>query len=156
MTWKGLFSWIAGAPILAQQLIDYVNSNLAYLLNPAMFFVSETSGSYTTTSASLVLVHANYSKTLTTYGGHFLAGVTFRVGTNDVTNGIIELVIDVDGTPYRVYYGVGYGTTMTVQVLIKDLPAGTHTFSVKFRNNGTHTTTISKDNIPFNFWGIEL
>lgn len=159
MAWGGLKTWTPGEPLLSADMITYLNNNLDYLLKPSSFALSSTS-TYTTTSASYVNVNAALTATITTYGGHVLLGckVALLTASNAISvaigyDGANEIEVAKTGNSARLPYG---GT-----VLLPNVPAGSHTFQLRWLVSTGTATMYGADNggvaiSPIIFWGIEL
>jgi len=158
MGWTTPRTWATGELVTAVLLNEQMRDNLSYLHVPNHFEVQETTGTYATTSATLVAVHANYTKNITLSGGHLLVGVVAYMATSVPGTGTGQLVIDVDGTPYVVanltsaYKPIQVGWTY----LITGLSAASHTVTLKYQSDGTRTLTIDKAGWPLTVWGVEI
>lgn len=134
MGWNGVKTVVAGESILIEDHNTYVNENLLYLLEPNQG-TSHKTGSYTTTSTSVVDVHADWSKTITTYGEHIhvhFHGLLYNSGAN-----LTSLYLDVDGTDYLILATVNtqtdYRAYVSWDILLVGLSAGSHTFKLQWQ-----------------------
>lgn len=157
MAWNGTKVFTPGEALLAADLNDYVSENLDYLLVPNKVEVRQSTGTFTTTSTSLVAINAAYTVNIDLHGGHLLVGMS---GNFTKSAGEIEVVIDVNGTPYSCGYSVATtvvdpGYTMNFSTLIGGLAAGTYTITLKWKvASGTATTT--KTVVPLVLWAMEV
>lgn len=153
MPWNGVKTRVEGEPVLAADENTYYNDNLLYLLAPNSFEVVENSGTYTTTSATLVDVHANYSKNIVTFSGYLTIYVTVDISTSVPGTGNCVIVVDVDGTDYIIHSSTGgYEGSWLRRI---ELAAGAHTVKLQFRNDGVRTTTIDKTWTPLIFGAVD-
>jgi hypothetical protein len=158
MTWTPpKTDWVTGNLVAASNLNE-IGADLAYLLTPNSFLVNENTGTYTTTSTTAVNVGANYSVSITTYGGHLVVGAS---GILSMSAGTGFLVIDIDGTDVTMYQtanaNADYRGFFSFILPKMALLAGLHTVSLQFYvNNVANTATITKTYAPLIFWGIEL
>lgn len=162
MVWTPLVAWNDNQLVDANTMNLQVKDNLAYLLSPNRFFVSENSGTYTTTSITAANVGANYSKTITTYGGPILIGFQgiVSIGTAGAQFAYLGLSIDSGAmTPcnYTGTQSTNYAGYLSFSYLYNSVAAGSHTFALQWYVTASTTGTITKlAAVPLLFWGIEL
>lgn len=155
MAWNGLFSWIAGNPIRAQQLTDYVNANLDYLLKPNQIRRQEANGSHNTTSTSFVSVTSNWQASITTNGGHILMMVSGHLAVTGSGANTAEIRIDIDGSTQITAVRTKVSTPFGFAYLLDGLSAGSHTFTLQWKTTGG-TATIDKTLLPLTWAIVEI
>ncbi len=123
-----------------------------------------TSGNYTTTSTTMVAVdNTNMSLTITTGARRCLVGFVGNVG-NSASGDFVELDIDIDGTlqgngSLGMITQNNAGSTAwnncSFTMLTAALTAGSHTFKLFWRANGSGTLTMQGSNPPAWFYVTE-
>ena len=153
MAWVDPRSWSAGDAITAARLND-ISDALNWLLNMSRIHVKESTGSYTTTSASYTAVGAHYTVAATVHGGVAVVVVSACMGNSGGAAYPYFLEVDVDGTGYQLWTGGSYLSSLAQfysTVVITGLSDASHTFSLKYKIAGGDTLTIAKTYLPLAF-----
>jgi len=176
--WTTPRTWVDDEIVDAATLNIHIRDNLNALKNPPSGQVVRDNGTaYSTTSTSFVPVdNTNVKVTLTTNGGDVMVGFTGTASADSTTARQMSFDVDVDGNggwanaqgyaggimttaiQSTVAQGVSFGP-----ILIQNLPAGVHTFTLLWRMNGgtgyLHSDTNDADyrnEQPLIFWAREV
>jgi len=171
-------TWAVNEKLTASDMNVYVRDNMAALKNPPSQQVVRDNGTmYSTTSTTFVAVDAtNVKVTLTTAGGDVMVGFTGTAAADSTTARQMSFDVDVDGNggwANAQGYAGGIMTTAILStiaqgvsfgpILIQNLPAGVHTFTLLWRMNGgtgyLHSDTNDADyrnEQPLIFWAREV
>lgn len=151
-------TWVTNELVTAAMLNEQIRDNLSYLLTPASFFIT-SSATLTTTSSSYANVTGLVSSSITTYGGHFLMGIS---GFVNATTGQVDIAMAHDGANEIVVHRSNSSVYFAGVALKASLAAGAHTFSARWRQSGGGTATMrGADNAgvaygQIVFWGLEI
>lgn len=156
MAWTTPRTWATNELVTAAMMNEQLRDNLNYLLNPNSFYVAST-GTYTTTSTSPVLVNAALAQAMTTYGGAVLLGASFRFEHTTTS----DIYISHDGGNHLLGTRVAAAGYYAFTVLKRGIAAGAHTFQLYWDvASGTGTMRGADGGgfvaPPIIFWGIEI
>lgn len=157
MAWTNPKTWATNELVTAANLNTHLRDNLLYLLNPNGFFTQST-GTFTTTSATDVTVNAALSTTITTYGGDILLGASFRLEATTTT----DVYISHDGANNIRIVRISAAGYYAGTVLKRGIAAGSHSFQLRWNIAGGLTATMRGVDgggfvaAPITFWAIEI
>lgn len=153
-------TWVTGELITASIMNTHIRDNLLYLISRNLFYVLESTSTYTTTSTTFTAVHANFSKTVTTSGGTvvlYLSGILSSSASVATYIGV-----SVDGatpTNYNYYQtanaNADYRGHFSLVIYVTGLSAASHSFNVQWQT-ASGTATITKTYAPFTYAGWEV
>lgn len=162
MAWTTPRTWVTNELVTATLMNAHVRDNLAYLLTPNSFQARVGSGTYTTSSTSVVSVDAAFNETITTYGGHVLLLAQGCMSITTPGTYTATLYFDIDGTDREMWIcRSNVATTVdgffSVFYLEENLAAGSHTFKLQWKvSNGAETATLTNSQVALTFSGIEI
>lgn len=165
-------TWSTNELVTGTIMNAHVRDQLTAIKTPASFVcVIDEAADYTTTGTTFADIDATDMKgTIITFGGIVQVGFSGTV-RNNTAGGQVYLDIDVDGARVGGDDGLfvlgAAGVTSppssgTIIIPVLGLAAGSHTFKLQWKTNGTGTGTLyagagtSTFDIHPRFWGIEL
>lgn len=148
-------TWAAGDLLIASNL-QKVNDSVSYLLAPNVINIRETTSTYTTTSTSATNVHAGYSTTIATHGGHVLFYVGGYISITGAGAYTVTLGLTLDGS-FTALFSNSALRYFDIPYLWATPSAATHTVALQwYVSNASGTATLDKAASPLYLYAVEI
>lgn len=146
-------TFVAGQVLTAADL-EKLNDSIEYLLTPNYQFVTELSGTYTTSSTSYTNVGSNYAVSLTTHGGRVVIQASGYLTVSGAAAYTLTLGLALDGAVSIKFATLTAGYFSVFHVWTP--AAGAHTIALQWKvSNVAATATMDKAIIPCELLAIE-
>lgn len=171
--WTDMAEWVANTPITAYKM-NQLRENLNWLKNRPLDFVHQGGvANVTITSTAFISVDPTiYQRTVRTYGGNVLFGVSIPYVIHNTAGGTHMWDVLIDGIEYlssrsaaAKTYGMMYNahaaathvTAVQYVFMIDGLASGEHTFELVVRTlAGTLTLAIETSVWTAQAWAMEV